>query len=58
MDGYHPNVIGYTYMSKALWNQMYRTYENKIQHDAFDPAIPITCPTADDRLQVHQRSNY
>lgn len=54
VDGYHPNIVGYAYLSKALWNQMYLPKEKKLTIDVFDASRRMFCPTEDDRLMTYQ----
>jgi hypothetical protein len=55
MDGYHPNVMGYSYLSRALWNQMYLPKDQKITIDIFNASKPIFCPGENDRLKTYKR---
>lgn len=55
VDVYHPNTVGYNYLSRALWNQMFLTQDKKILKDHFDASRPVFCPTEHDRLQTCQK---
>ncbi|GAA5805373.1 hypothetical protein HPULCUR_010889 [Helicostylum pulchrum] len=55
VDGYHPNTVGYTYLSKALWNQLYLSKDKKARIDVFNASRPVFCPTEHDRLKTYQR---
>jgi hypothetical protein len=55
VDGYHPNTVGYTYLSKALWNQMYLPKNEKLFTDVFNTSRPVFCPTENDRLKTYRK---
>lgn len=54
VDGYHPNVLGYSYLSRELWNQMFLAKNEKLQSSPFDAAAPLYCPSAKDRLKTYK----
>ncbi|KAK4520124.1 uncharacterized protein ATC70_008254 [Mucor velutinosus] len=54
VDGYHPNVIGYSYLSRELWNQMFLAKNEKLQSSPFDAATPLHCPSVNDRLKTYK----
>ncbi|KAI8641873.1 hypothetical protein BD408DRAFT_367597, partial [Parasitella parasitica] len=54
VDGYHPNVLGYRYLSRELWNQMFLAKNEKAQSSSFDADLPMHCPRPEDRLQTYR----
>ncbi|KAF7723106.1 hypothetical protein EC973_002336 [Apophysomyces ossiformis] len=52
IDGYHPDILGQSFIGTSVWNQMFRPSSEKLSTIRFDEKLSAYCPKAEDRFQT------